>query len=330
VLIKKYDGKSIRSSLGIKDYLMAKEIEKYNIKLLNKGELKKSFKQGGVLLVPIWLYQPLSMKSKDDKATNQPGKNKTEENLKKKGQNYPIFGKNYSLLKKESDLLSGFIFYIDSGHGGPDPGAIGKYNKKELHEDEYAYDVSLRLAHKLMANGAEVHIIVQDPDDGIRDESILKNDSHEFYIGGDTIAFNQLERLTKRSEIVNQIYEKDWDSTKQHISVTIHLDSRSTSKRVDVFFYHAENSIEGKRVAEILQETFRSRYMKAQPGRGYTGTVSSRDLFMLREVKPTSIYIELGNIQNLADQQRFIIVNNRQAIANWLFQGFVNTINTPR
>jgi N-acetylmuramoyl-L-alanine amidase len=179
-----------------------------------------------------------------------------------------------------------------------------------------------------MANGAEVHIIVQDPNDGIRDEAILKNDSHEFYLGGDTIAVGQLERLTKRAEIINQINEKYKDTSKRHISVTIHLDSRSTSKRVDVFFYHNENSSEGKRVAEILQDTFRGKYMKAQPGRGYSGTVSPRDLFMLREIKPTGIYIELGNIQNLADQQRFIIVNNRQAIANWLFQGFVNTINT--
>jgi N-acetylmuramoyl-L-alanine amidase len=36
------------------------------------------------------------------------------------------------------------------------------------------------------------------------------------------------------------------------------------------------------------------------------------------------VYIELGNITNEFDQRRLLIVNNRQAIANWLTQGIIS------
>ena len=42
-------------------------------------------------------------------------------------------------------------------------------------EDEYAYDITLRLAKELLAHGAEVYIIIQDENDGIRDDFVLRN-----------------------------------------------------------------------------------------------------------------------------------------------------------
>ena len=41
---------------------------------------------------------------------------------------------------------------------------------RDRHEDEYAYDVALRLARNLMQEGAEVRIIIQDAKDGIRED----------------------------------------------------------------------------------------------------------------------------------------------------------------
>ena len=55
--------------------------------------------------------------------------------------------------------------------------------------------------------------------------------------------------------------------------------------------------------------------------RTYHGTVTGRDLHMLRETKPLSLYVELGNIRNGADQQRILKPANREALANWLFEG---------
>jgi N-acetylmuramoyl-L-alanine amidase len=38
---------------------------------------------------------------------------------------------------------------------------------------------------------------------------------------------------------------------------------------------------------------------------------------MLRKSLPAGVYIELGNIQNPADQKRFTVVENREAMAKW-------------
>ena len=38
---------------------------------------------------------------------------------------------------------------------------------------------------------------------------------------------------------------------------------------------------------------------------------------MLRETNPIGVYVELGNIQNVKDQKRFTVVDNRDAIAKW-------------
>lgn len=81
---------------------------------------------------------------------------------KKKGHYEPLFGKKYASYAVTSSSLKGATFYLVSGHGGPDPGCIGKYRGKELHEDEYAYDIILRLGRELMKRGAKVHFIIQD------------------------------------------------------------------------------------------------------------------------------------------------------------------------
>ena len=72
----------------------------------------------------------------------------------------PLFGKALANYRVTSSELKGACFYLVSGHGGPDPGAIGTMNGHQLHEDEYAYDITLRLARVLLEKGAKVHIIM--------------------------------------------------------------------------------------------------------------------------------------------------------------------------
>jgi len=38
---------------------------------------------------------------------------------------------------------------------------------------------------------------------------------------------------------------------------------------------------------------------------------------------PPSVFIEIGNINHFRDQQRIIIPDNRQAMANWLRDGLI-------
>ncbi len=122
--------------------------------------------------------------------------------------NEPLFGPKLAEVKVTSKRLAGACFYVVCGHGGPDPGAIGRVGKYELHEDEYAYDIALRLARSLLQEGAEVRIIIQDAKDGIRDEPYLSNSKRETCMG-DPIPLNQVQRLRQRCDKINYLYRKD-------------------------------------------------------------------------------------------------------------------------
>lgn len=240
---------------------------------------------------------------------------------KKKGLSEPLFGKAHAAYSVASSELKGAVFYLVSGHGGPDPGCIGRYNGKELHEDEYAYDIVLRLGRELLRRGAKVHFIIQDAKDGIRDEAILKNSKRETCMGK-PIPLNQVARLQQRCQAINALDKKAGGTYRR--AVFVHVDSRSRGKQTDVFFYHAKGSQKGLRLAKCLQSTFAAKYSLHQPNRGFRGTVSERDLYVLRNTAPVGVFLELGNIQNARDQQRLVIPGNRQALANWIVQGIVS------
>lgn len=243
--------------------------------------------------------------------------------------NEPLFGSKLAKGKIDSNKLKGACFYVVSGHGGPDPGAIGRVNNHQLHEDEYAYDVALRLARDLMQEGAEVRIIIQDARDGIRDDQYLSNSKRETCMGT-AIPLNQTERLKQRSDKINALYEKDKKNYKYCRAIFIHVDSRSKGEETDVFFYHADGNQSGRSLARTMQQKFKAKYQQYQPGRGFGGSVGPRSLYVLRNTNPTSLFVELGNIQNSHDQKRFVLSSNRQALANWLLEGFIQDFNNQK
>lgn len=308
ISIVKFNGHNIRSSINNNDYEYAKKIEEYNDRLFKKSIKPNDFRKDFELWVPLW-----DLKS-NKKITKL---NELQTIIE------PLFGPKYKEVKQKDKLLEGCIYYLISGHGGPDPGAIGKTGGFELHEDEYAYDITLRLAHKLMEHSAKVYIIVQDPNDGIRDEAYLNNSFDEHYYGGDSIPYDQKERLQKRVKIVNELYQLNKKKSRLQRTIIIHVDSRSYGKRIDIFFYYALGNNSGLEFSNTLLKTIEEKYKTAQPNRGYYGSVTERNLFVLKNLLPVTTFIELGNIRNEFDRLRLIKVNNRQAIANWLCEGII-------
>jgi N-acetylmuramoyl-L-alanine amidase len=257
---------------------------------------------------------PLKLKSDVKKVTT--------ETKSVKGLSYEIFGKKYAEVTSQSNKLQGVVYYLISGHGGPDPGAMTTYLGTAISEDEYAYDVTLRLARELIAHGATVYVIVRDPDDGIRDERILAMDRDEVVYPNEVIPLNQVARLKQRVDAVNELYRQN-KGKYQRLIVT-HVDSRSEGQNIDVFFYHHEKSTNGKRLAESIHKTFEAKYKKYQPNRTYSGTFEDRtSLYVVRKTNPPMTFIEIGNITNIQDQRRILDPENRQALAKWISEGVI-------
>lgn len=234
---------------------------------------------------------------------------------------YEIFGNQYEKVTIVDSKLQGAVYYLVSGHGGPDPGAVVKYEGHILCEDEYAYDVTLRLARELISHGALVYLITRDKNDGIRDAQFLKKDYDEVCYPKEKIPINQNKRLIQRKDAVNRLAHKHKGQFQR--LVVIHLDSRPIKEKVDIFFYHDSRSKRSAKFAHTLKETLEKKYAIHQPGRGYKGSVSTRNLFMVRATVPVSTFIELGNMSNTNDQKRFIQSSNRQVLAEWLCEGMI-------
>ncbi len=315
-----YNGRSIRSTIGITDFDLAVQIQQYNRDAQAKGRRKEAYEQDRDLWLPFHFLNCLTEITETkvdlppDVAENRDG-------------GYAIFGPAYSKVDKRSSELAGQVIYVISGHGGPDPGAIGKRSSHTLCEDEYAYDVCLRLTRQLIERGALVYMIVRDDNDGIRDEAFLPCDSDETVLGDQVIPLNQKERLYQRTATVNRYYEKHKkQGIRSQTTVEIHVDSNNRGLRRDVFFYHLKGSKGGKAIAEELHRTFKRKYGIHQSSRDYHGTVTSRDLYTLRETSPQAVYIELANIRNPEDQRRLVITDNREALAKWLAEGLTTAL----
>jgi N-acetylmuramoyl-L-alanine amidase len=321
ILIYTFNGKTIRSSVGIKDWNTAKNIETYNDNMLKDGYRSESFKKDKVLWVP---YHLLKCPDEDVPAPDDPEEN-GEVNLAVASSGsriFPIFGKKYQHVPLKSSSLKGKVYYIESGHGGPDPGAMASLGKHTLCEDEYAYDVALRLVRILVAHGATAYMITRDPDDGIRDAQYLDCDSDEVVWGNEPIKYKHKPRLFQRSDVINDLFEKHKKQgvTEQKL-IVIHVDSRGKREQTDLYFYYHPDDKAGEKLALDMHKSMERHYKKYRNGRGYDGTVTPRDLHMLRETNVPSAYIEIGNIRHPVDQQRIIHSSNRQLLADWLFEG---------
>ena len=313
-VIKAKGGDGIYSVLKQNGYSPAEYLEEFIE--LNKSKLGKN----NSLIAGRTYYLPL----KKDQSTEITNTTVVQEKIPEK-MVYEIFGADYREISLKSNELSGTVFYLMSGHGGPDPGAVGTLNGHKLCEDEYAYDVTLRLARNLIECGATIYMIIRDPNDGIRDEQYLKPDKDEVCYPDGIIPLSQLGRLRQSTNAVNDLYKKN--KGKFQRLVVIHVDSRSIKENIDVFFYHDKGSNSGKRLANTLKQTFGQKYAMHQPNRGYSGSVSVRNLYVIKNSYPSSVFIELGNINHNRDQQRFIIPDNRQAVANWLRDGLIEDYN---
>jgi N-acetylmuramoyl-L-alanine amidase len=340
IKIYEYDGKSIRSTIGIKDFKQAVRIKEYNDQILSENLRKTSYMDSKILWVPYHEFE-CNITSEDidnikevaeieDTPATIPTEAVKKDEAKKdeakaKYETISLFGKKNEKVNIESDDLKGEVYYIVSGHGGIDPGAMCTDCPDKLCEDEYAYDVSLRLSRKLISNGATVHIIVQDKNDGIREAEILKCDTDETIMGKKITSPQQLYRLRRRAGAVNHQYMKHKkDGVKKQVAIMVHVDSNTKDKRMDAYFFHHKTSKSSKVLAESMRSKFEEKYNYYQKDRGYKGFVRDCNLFMINNTYPTSVLVELANIKNKTDQKRLTNPHNRELLAQWMYEGIVS------
>lgn len=330
VKIFTYNGTSIRSTIGIDDWDKAIRIKKYNEQLLKKGVRSTHFTKSKILWVPA---NELSIPATTDEPLATVEENtpvKTTQQLKVTAIKDNLYGQKYANVPIIDQTLKGRVYYIVSGHGGPDSGAKCMDCSPQLCEDEYAYDVSLRLARNLRQHGAKVEIVVQDKTDGIRDQKILGCDASERLADGSKLPLGQLKRLQQRTNYINKKYkEYKKKGYQDQLVLSLHIDSNSESHQQDVFFCYYKESKSSRTLAIQLRNKFQEKYDIHQKNRGYKGILQQRNFYVLRKTSPPAVLIELANIRNRFNHKRILQKDNRQALANWIYEGLADRVSDP-
>ena len=330
VKLYNYDGKSIRSTIGVQDWDKAVRIKKYNESIFAKGARSTHYSESKILWVPVSELLNIEI-------TPTPLITKVKAPVSKDVTKHAsitlnnIYGKGYKLKKASNNSLKGKVYYIVSGHGGPDPGAMCKTCEDTLCEDEYAYDVSLRIARNLEEHGAIVEMVVQDKNDGIRDDSYLPCDKDERLANGEKLPGNQMKRLVQRTNYINRKHEEySRKGYKDQVVVSIHVDANSKSTQQDVFFCYYKHSEKSRLLAGQIRNTFAEKYKKYQSNKNYSGYLHERGIYVLRKTNPPAVLIELANINNRYNHKRILSSTNRQALANWIFEGLTKNVKSAK
>ncbi len=326
IKVYQYNQKSIRSTINQNDWDKAIRIKKYNEWLLDRGLRRTHYLSSKLLWVPY--HELNSSPTSISEATSTEAIAVTKEPNTKY---VNLFGTKYKNIVIKDESLAGRVYYLISGHGGIDPGAVCQDCSSTLCEDEYAYDVTLRLAKRLMEHGATVEVVIQDKSDGIRDDRYLKCDHSEVMANGEKLHRKQINRLNQRAHYVNKLYRKHQKTgVKEQMMISIHVDSRSKSSKQDVFVNYYPESKLSKRLAADIMTTFEAKYAEHQKGRNYKGYINARNLHVLRVTQPKAVLIELANIKNQFDHKRILLPDNREALSKWIYEGISKRVKKER
>ena len=135
IYVYDYNDKSIRSTINNQDYDLAVYIQHYNEQMHEDGLREYDYRSDKQLWVPIHALNCISedevkkinpIEKEDEVDVNlSDHKEETEQEDKTalRTEVFPIFGKDYENTPIYTEKLKGQVYYLISGHGGPDPGS---------------------------------------------------------------------------------------------------------------------------------------------------------------------------------------------------------------
>lgn len=191
------------------------------------------------------------------------------------------------------------VIGIDPGHGGIDPGAVGKNGTSE---NEINLSIALKLKRFIEQSGGIV-VITRDDFNGLYTEGL------------DASKTKKNEDLKKRREIID---EGDCD-----IFLTIHLNSFPQSKYYGAQTFYKDGCKKSKKLAEIVQEELKNvldQNNKRMPQK-------RDDVYLLREVKSPSILIECGFLSNPGEEKLLAEEKYQEKIAWAIYIGIIRYFN---
>lgn len=191
------------------------------------------------------------------------------------------------------------IVAIDAGHGGIDPGAVGKQGIKE---DDINLAIALKMQRFIEQSGGIV-VMTREDTKGLYTEKSR------------TVKEKKTEDLKKRRDIVN--------SSNADIFLTIHLNSFPQSRYYGAQTFYKKGCENSRKLANIIQEELKNVLDKENNRMPQTRD----DVFLLREVTIPSVLVECGFLSNRNEETLLNNERYQEKIAWAIYIGIMRYFN---
>ncbi len=223
-----------------------------------------------------------------------------------------------------------FTLVIDPGHGGKDPGAIGKKGK----EKNINLSVALKLGNLIKENCKDVNIVYTRQKDTFvaldRRAQIANNAKADLFISIHTnsVAKGKTVRGTETYTLGLHRTEDNLEVAKQENSVILiesdyeqryaGFNPNSSESYIIFEFLQDKNMEKSVRLATDIQKQFKNTAKRIDKG------VHQAGFLVLRETTMPGVLVELGYIST-PDEERYLLTEaGTNALAKSIYQAFLS------
>jgi N-acetylmuramoyl-L-alanine amidase len=178
---------------------------------------------------------------------------------------------------------------IDAGHGGVDPGAVGK---GKVLEKDVTLAVSKRLQTLVQQSGAKTIMVRENDSDLGTSQGLLKR---------------KREDLAQRIQLAMD--------AQAEVYISIHANSFPDAKMTGAQTFYHSDSPEGKLLAQSIQQELNSMTNGKRVAKG------NQDIYVLKKAHQAAVTVELGFLSNLEEEQLLTTPEYQEKLAIAIYQG---------
>ena len=224
-----------------------------------------------------------------------------------------------------------FTVVIDAGHGGHDPGAIGKRGK----EKNINLSVALKLGKLIQNNHSDTKVVYTRSSDvfvplhrraeianevkadlfiSIHTNSIASRSSRVSGTETYTLGLHRTQENLEVAQKENAVILIEDDYQKQYAG----FNPNSSESYIIFEFLQDKNMAQSVNFAQLIQQQFRHKARRIDKG------VHQAGFLVLRETSMPSVLVELGYITNPNEEAYLLSSNGSSMLAQSIYQAFVN------